>query len=147
MKPSIWKKAFRCISGCLMLYVPYAFSADCQTESRFTQAEIYYYGWDVLTRSRLSLTMVRENPEIQISIRDRFEVDCFVNWLQLDKLKENPTNAPTDAEDPRLVIDLFRSDNTRLTYYASRFNLASEDSRKKRPIDESFRNKFIFRGR
>lgn len=128
-----------------MLHALAAPGSSCRVEHKYVRAEIYYYGWDILTRSQLSLAMIRENPVIHISIRDRLEVDCFVQWLGLDQLEGQGSTAPKDSEDPRLVIDLFRPDETRTTYFASRFNLVSEKSGKKRPIDESFRQKFTFR--
>lgn len=143
MEMAFWKRVLVFAIGCFIPSVSYPSAADCHTEGQFIRAEIYYYGWDVLTRSRLSLAMVRENSKIQISIRDPSEVGCFVNWLQLDKMKDAATK--TLPEDPRLVIDLFRSDRSAVTYYASRFNLLSEDSKRKRAIDESFRQKFIYR--
>jgi hypothetical protein len=112
---------------------------------QYIRAEVYYYGWDVLTRSKLSLDMVRQSPQIKIIIYDSFEVSRFISWLRLDDMRGRNEPSTTDqSEDPRLVIDLFKADRQHVTYYASRFNLFSEDSRKRRPIDDAFRQKFLF---
>ena len=118
---------------------------DVRYDPKFIKAEIYYYGWDVFTRSMISLESVRNSPKIRISIIDPGEVLQFVKWLRLEEMLETQDKPGlVQREDPRLVIDLFDSKNTQTTYYASWFNLLSQDSRKKRPIDETFRNKFFF---
>ena len=129
------------------LWLIYCFTARAANDlaDQYIRAEVYYYGWDVLTRSKLSLDMVRKTPQIKIIIYDSFEVSRFTSWLRLDDMKSRNEPPTTDqSEDPRLVIDLFKADSRHVTYYASRFNLLSEDSRKRRPIDDTFRQKFIF---
>jgi hypothetical protein len=107
----------------------------------YTKAEIYYYGWDVLTRGRLSLDTVRTEFRTKTEIRDPAEVARLVRWLRLERME---TSTDLQPEDPRLVIDLRAADGAVSTYYASVFNLLSEDSRKKRKIDQAFRNRFDF---
>lgn len=126
----------------ITLALPSFFSSGTQgAMEQYIRAEISYYGWDVLTRSRTSLNAVREASRIKIVIYDSPEIARFVKWLYLEDMKDASDVRP---EDPRLVIDLFQSNNQRTTFYASRFNLISEDNKRKRSIDESFREKFRF---
>ena len=108
----------------------------------FIRAEIYYYDWDVLTRYALSPEDVRKRYKIKILIADKEEVAKFVKWLQLDNMR--PVSQP-EEEDARLVVDLFKTKGIRESYYASRFNLISEDSLRKRQIDKKFKSLFFFK--
>jgi hypothetical protein len=108
---------------------------------QFIKAEIYYYGWDVLTRQKLSSSDVRNGYKIYISITDSTEVAKLVKWLRLDELQSVTNNK---AEDARLTIDLFKINGNRITYYASRFNLLTENASAKRSINKEFRDKFHF---
>jgi len=114
--------------------------------ANIAKVEIYYYGWDVLTRSRISLDTIRKNPKIATVIHDKFEISEFVRWLRISDMSQQPDrlSGMSATEDPRLVIDFFDLKNRRVTYYASRFRFLSEDSRKSRPIDDTFRRRFTF---
>ena len=131
----------------LMISISDSFSAEDRKRDNapaFIKAEIYYVSWDIDTRSKLTTKDVRKLYWIRISIREETEVNKFVNWLRLDEMK---LAAVPEQEDARLAIDLFKADGKRVTYYASQFNLLSEDSRSKRGIDEEFRRKFRFENR
>ena len=134
---------------CLMILMfsvatTYADMAGPKME-QFTRIEIYYYGWDVLTRSRLSLDTIRRNSKIHITILDQYEMGQFAKWARFDEMEDvDVPHGVVVGEDPRLVIDLYEHDGKRVTYYASKFNLLSEDSKKRRRIDERFRRKFSF---
>ena len=123
------------------------FQLSANDGTEYIRAEIYYFSWESLTRSRLSLESIREFPHIKTVILDSYELRSFVRWLKLDELKNiGSAEKKYYEEDPRLVIDLFRPDGTRITYYASLANLLSEDSKKKRPINGIFRKRFSFGG-
>ena len=115
-------------------------------DTKYVKAEIYYYGWDILTRTKLSLEFIRQYPKIKTSIIDPFETNSLVEWLMLDRMSvASHDRGVPEPEDPRLVIDIYEVNGKRATFFASRFNLFSEDSKKRRAIDDSFREKFRFR--
>ncbi|MFI5396909.1 MAG: hypothetical protein ACHQ9S_15340 [Candidatus Binatia bacterium] len=104
------------------------------------RAVIYYEGWDALTRARLSPEDVRRTAPIVVTIRDPMQVSKVRHWLEVLAMK---TRDP-EPEDARLVVDFLDGDQKRDSYYASYFNLLSEDSKRGRAIDETFRNHFRF---
>ena len=108
---------------------------------RYSKVDVYYYGWDVETRSRLPINAVRSSSRIQLSILNSNEIARFADWLELGKMKQV---ADAGVGDPRLVIDFYDEEGGRTTYYASFFRLYSEDSQISRQIDHSFRDKFHF---
>jgi len=116
-----------------------------ESSSTYSRVEIFYYGWDILVRSKLSLDNVRDNAKIKIIISDSYEIENFIKWARLNELQEiiDSKNEIMD-DDPRLVIDMFDSENKRITYYASRFRILTEDSTKWRKIDDEFKKKFHF---
>jgi hypothetical protein len=101
------------------------------------RADIYFIDWDVLTRASLTPQRVRELADSKRTFRR--DAPDIARSLALDKLRPTKDKHPEDA---RLVIDLFTDTGTRITYYASRFNLCAADSASKRPIDEKFRQQF-----
>jgi hypothetical protein len=110
----------------------------------FVRAEIYYYDWDVLTRYALLPEDIRKRHKIKIIIVDKDEVAKFVKWLRLDEMQ---AISKPEMEDARLVIDLFNAKGVRESYYASQFNLISENSLRKRSVDETFKNMFCLKQR
>jgi len=110
----------------------------------FVRAEIYYYDWDIETRSALSPEYVRERYRIKTIIAGSDELACFLMMLDLGKLK---SVSKVYKEDIRLVIDLIKKSGRRTSFFASRFNLMSEDFKAKLSIDESFRDRFESFGR
>lgn len=138
------------LSGSL-IFVVIATAPSLQADStpffvNIARVQIYYYGWDVLTRSRISLDAVRQNPKITTIIQDKFEIVELVRWLRISNMNQHrdSSSGTLEAEDPRLVIDFFDSENKRITYYARRFRLLSEDAKNSRPIDDEFRRRFTF---
>lgn len=111
----------------------------------YVSATIYYFGWDVLTRTRLELEDVRRSPKIKIIVFDKYEIDRLIDFLGVEDLKkvQSPEKAKY-ANDPRLVVDLYDSGGVSATYYASRTSLLTADSTFARDIDELFRHKFTF---
>jgi hypothetical protein len=103
--------------------------------------DIYYYGWDVMTRARLELDDVRKGNKIKTTIYSSDEIASFIDWLNLDDMKKVGNPRP---EDPRLVIDFIDEEQNRYSYYASRFSLLNENSTIRRPIDDTFRKRFTF---
>ena len=82
---------------------------------------------------------------MRISIHDQSRIKSFYNWLRIDEMK--PVSSSEDEflpEDPRLVIDFVSQGDTKETYYASRFDLLTADSKFKRPINAEFRDRFRF---
>jgi hypothetical protein len=52
-------------------------------DNGIVKADIYFYGWGVLTRGKLSLDHVRRNPSIKTEIRDRWETKKLLRLLRL----------------------------------------------------------------
>jgi len=104
------------------------------------KAVLYYEGWDTLTRAQLSPDDVRRTAPVVVTLRDRQRIDILLRWLDLGTLKQHDSG-PGDA---RLVVDFFDAEGKRESYYASLFDLLSEDSKRARPIDEKFRGHFRF---
>jgi hypothetical protein len=109
----------------------------------FVKAEISYYGWNVLTRSRLSLDDVRKHTSIKTTIYTPYEVTSFLTTLRLDKMTKSSDGAIQQG-DPRLVVDLWDLQGIRTTYYSDGRLLISEDGLQWRKVDEAFRQKFTF---
>src|SRR5947209_5657381 len=83
----------------------------------FERAEIYYYGWGVLTRGALSLDDVRRNARVVTRINDKYEASKLGEVLRLGALNQmHPGQKRTG--DPRLVIDLWDGASARQTYFA-----------------------------
>jgi hypothetical protein len=119
-----------------LLHVNSSFAED----SRFSRAEIYYYGWNVMTRARLSLADVRKNPRIATTITDAAEATGLAGLLDLSA----PSSGNRELRDPRLVIDLWSKAGARTTYFSDGISLCAEDGSACRPIDENFRRRFTF---
>ena len=108
----------------------------------FVGADIYYYGWTVVTRGRLTLDFVRRNASMK-SYAGPSETDHLVTLLRLDKMAI--AKAGDDrSTDPRLVIDLWDEAGRRTTVYAGTSSLVSEDGRRWRDLDREFKQHFTF---
>lgn len=110
---------------------------------RFSQdpsetAVVYYMQWETETRSSLSPEALRQIAPVVVTIRDVRLVSEVRRWLDVLALQ------PGDFkfEDTRLVVDFLVGGQKRESYYASYFNLRSEDSKRGRAIDDTFRNHF-----
>jgi hypothetical protein len=126
----------------LMLYGP-SNSFGNGPETPYAKAEIYYYGWDVLTRGRLSLEQVRTNPRIKTVILNRHEVTSFLRTLEIDKMTKSK-DGRAESGDPRLVVDFWDWQGARRTYYSDGALLYSEDGLQWRKIGRDFRQSFTF---
>lgn len=115
---------------------------NMENRTEFVKAEIFYYDWSVERRSALTPEMVRTNYWSRMTIVNKIEVNRFIEWLQIDKMRGNNIK---EVNDVRLVIDLFDSKANRKTYIATQFYLMSEDTMLKRRIDGTFKSKFSFR--
>lgn len=123
-----------------LIAVPASISAGDLSMQRLATAEIYYFDWDVITRSRLSIDDVRRMYHAKIFIRGNHQVHRFIKKVGIDKLA--PAAAPDHEVDVRVVIDLaFESGEVR-TLFADRFHLYSMDSRSSTPVDDRFRDAF-----
>ena len=87
----------------------------------------------------MKLEYIRNNFDVSITLNDIDEINGFIAWLQLENLKHSKDYMD---EDPRLVIDFYETSGKRISFYASQFNLCSEDSKQKRKIDENFKKTF-----
>ena len=117
-----------------------AYAADSMP---FERARIYYYGWSVVTRSKLSLDDVRSRARIATLISDRNETTALWRWL----FPRNPSRlSGFVSEDPRLVIDFEDASGKRTTYYSGGKFLVSESGLRIRAIDSKFRQRFTFSG-
>jgi hypothetical protein len=103
----------------------------------FVRAELYFIDWSVLTRASLSPEQVRRHPYISMRIEQQDRVSGLLKWLDIDAL--SPSTADDGPGDARLVVDLFDREGHRVTFYADRFSLMSEDGSRRRAIDRSFR--------
>jgi len=124
---------------CLIGILPFA-STVAVSQQPSEKAVLYYEGWDTLTRAQLSPDDVRRTAPVVVTLRDRQHIDIVLRWLNLGALKQHNSR----PEDARLVVDFFDAGEKRESYYVSRFNLLSEDSKRARPIDEKFRRHFRF---
>jgi hypothetical protein len=97
-------------------------------------------------RARLSPQRVPALASVNPPLRSTYRVyhvrgdglTHLVQLLDLSKLHK----ADGRPEDARLVVDLVGDSGRQTTYYASRFNLCTTDSFKKRPIDTVFKDYF-----
>lgn len=105
--------------------------------AEFTKAKIYYLGWDLLTRARLSPEDARARAMVEIAVNDQYVVENIVKFLDLPAMKK-----AEQPGDPRLVIDFYKTDGSITSYYASRFSLYTEDSSLSREIDQRFQDVF-----
>ena len=101
------------------------------------RAELYFIDWDVLTRASLTPERVRALADHKRTFSR--DLAGIVNALAISKLR--PAKRP-EPEDARLVVDLYTDTGARVTYYASRFDLCTADSKWKHPIDVQFRRYF-----
>jgi len=107
--------------------------------SQFVKAEIYYFGWSVVTGGRLRLDTIRQAPRIRTVMTEPFEVNAFAKWLRIDEMRKQRRDG-----DPRLVIDLFDKAGARTTFYSDGADLIAEDGSAWRPIGTEFRARFTF---
>ena len=113
--------------------------SDSVKAEKYSKIKIYFIDWSIITRSRFKLDYIRNNYDVSITLNDTDEINGFINWLQLEKLKYNKDY---EDEDPRLVVDLYHNSGKQISFYASQFNLCSEDSKQKRQIGENFKQTF-----
>jgi len=125
----------------LFLAVGGAARVNAESGVRVTKVRAYLVGWNVLTRTRLTAEDVARIKSIAIEINDAGLAQNFVTWLRLGDLKERPRGEREPA-DARLTIELVHDDGTTELYYADRAALYSGDSRKSRPVDQEFLDRF-----
>ena len=104
-------------------------------------ADLYYYGWDVTTRVKLSPDDVRRDPRIVITVLDPARAAALHSWLALPEMV--PVK-PDRTGSARLVLDFTTGRGETITFYASRNELFSGDSSLVRAIDSEFRDRFRF---
>lgn len=107
----------------------------------YVKAIIYYKGWYILYRSRVTAEDVRLGYWIKTEIVEKWEIDNFVKWLQLDKINIVDTEKDHDV---RLVIDFFDSNGVITSFYSNGFSLFSKDTKLKRSVGKTFKEKFHF---
>ena len=101
------------------------------------RADVYLVGWDVETRVSLTPDRARALADSKHS----YQADAYKVVAALDLAGLRPAK-DTQPEDARLVVDLFDGAGQRTTYYASRFDLCTDDNVQKHPINEAFRRHF-----
>ena len=108
------------------------------------RADIYLLEWRVETYVQVSPESLRHSADKRntsfraVTISDLHRIGQVVRTLDLSALR------PSDgrSEDARLLVDLFSTSDRRITYYASRFAMATLDNSRKHRIDERFREYF-----
>jgi hypothetical protein len=106
----------------------------------YVEAEIYYYGWDVRTRTRQSASDVRKKYRSKIVLRGSHEIEHLYKLLKSKKLEEQST--PIDYLDIRLVIDLTRENQSCDTYIATAHYLYSTDGFPLLKLTDAIKGKF-----
>ena len=115
-------------------------AVEARPSARYISAHTYLYGWNLRLRASLSLEGVRQGSSVMATIKSPDKATEFARSLALDALV--PRQREAGVGDPRLVIDLIRSDGTRETFYANDFYLFSEDGTRLRKIDICFQRRF-----
>lgn len=128
--------------GLLVLSAGTPASGEIQDCSKL---KVYYYGWDVMTRSRLSIDQVRNGAQTTIEINHREEIRGFLNWSGINALQRS--SEPVTNHDPRLVIDCYSPRGLRQTYFASRFRMFSLDGERSAELEDGFRRWFVLHDR
>ena len=100
---------------------------------------VYFVGWDLLARSRLSPQDVIRMKRVLIEISDAGLARNFVEWLRLEDLRARPNSEPADA---RLTIEISHADGSGKLYYSDKDALYSADSTRSRPVGEEFLARF-----
>jgi hypothetical protein len=121
----------------LAILVALLCSMTVSKAEEWQRAELYFIDWDVLTRVGLTPERVRELADYRRTISR--DLSNIVSTLAINKLR--PAKHP-EREDARLVVDLYTDTGARVTYYASRFDFCTADSKWKHPIDVQFRRYF-----
>ena len=114
----------------LILLVFISGTASAKTKS----VTIYFVPWSVVTAVAMNAESVRKNASSKTVISDPWYANRFVEWLDEGKMKDEPK---WKVQDLRLVVDAVQDDGSVLTFYASRFALASQKTGKLRLIDAS----------
>ena len=109
--------------------------STCRADD-WQRADIYFVDWYVSSRIPFTPERVRRLAEHKHTFRRG--APAVAHLLELSKLK--PARDKTQ-EDARLVIDLLDDTMQRHTFYASMFNLCSADNKRKRAIDDKFRER------
>src|SRR5882672_6400869 len=123
----------------LLFTVILALLAVDATAQDTRRATIYYYGWDVFTRTAMTIADVRARYYTKIEIANADEAVSFASKLVARKMT---ANAKPEFPDVRLVIDLYSADNKVTTYFATPFRLYTADGASSVEIDDAFKNKF-----
>lgn len=105
---------------------------------QYKSATVYLVGWNIQTRTRLSMEDVRRRSSVTTTIGSG-EVSEFAKSLQLDTLAPR---VEAVVDEPRLVIDLVRFDGKRETFYANDAYLFSDDGSRMREVDVCFQRRF-----
>lgn len=112
---------------------------DEATGVRITRARAYFVGWDVMTRTRLSIDDVVGMKRIYFEINDPELAAHFADWLRLPEMRDRGS---VEAEDARLVIELIQESGDVIVLYANKARLFAADSSRVREVDEDFRRRF-----
>lgn len=126
------------ISGCGLL--PVCGHAE---DFEYTQAKIYFGGWNIGSERRFSSDWMRLNYQEYFYFRDPSYVKSFVeSSLELLKLQKVNNTKINSSMLPWLVIDLYVRDKKAATYFSDGCYLFSEDGAYFRPVTNKFRERF-----
>ena len=129
----------RRLVGVTVLLATLAACQPASVASPYAKARVFFLGWDLMTRHRLSPEDVRRlAPSPPFSTTDASEINALVLRLRPEAL------VPDDGanEDARLVVDLVLKNGQEVTYFASYFSLVAPAIHQKHPIDDAFRSRF-----
>jgi len=119
--------------------LPIAFSGwRTFSASWFVQADVFFMSWDTETRAAQRPGDVRAHPDVTVRTVDPTCLTDLMTALGLEALAKSRRDQ--GQGDARLVVDLRDDQGKLVTYYADRFELMSEDTLLRRPIDQKFRD-------
>ena len=101
----------------------------------YKQIRMYFVGWDILTRTKLSPDDVRRMRNVYIEVNDKGRISNIVNKIFDVEFTTFKYNEPEDA---RLVIELVKSDGKVEAFYANKTDLLTIDSKKYRTFGNHF---------
>jgi hypothetical protein len=116
--------------------------APAKARDGLERVDIFYVSWELMARHNMSPDEVRKDSFVNVQINDSNEISKFLKSLKLNELMEAQTLS-ANGVDVRLVIDVYKPNGTKSTYFASAFRLYSEDGLKSKPVDNEFKKRFF----
>ncbi len=130
----------------MIAYFQQTFSQDSDWEiidgSRIKAISIYFIHWYATSPTRLSAEDVRKLYHAKIILKQTFSLKPVLKLLDIKNFRYNIDQKM--GKDIRMVIDLLLGDGTTITLVATRFHLCTFDFLWSHPIDDDFRNAFLY---